>query len=189
MHELSTFTSTASIAPSPEVVASSVFRQKTASIWAHCRPAEGKINPAAWIDADSTRWWHYQPCFDKKRAKRYKYLGGTSTIVTHLRKEHNIVVSSKREASTEVTKSRLGSISAFLLGGNLHPTRKRKVAMEEDALSPVTLRELYCRYTVSCSLPFAHVEQQAFRDLIRYIRPAADDLLPRSVDTKKTELD
>ncbi|PMB73691.1 hypothetical protein BM221_001115 [Beauveria bassiana] len=61
--------------------------------------------------------------------------------------------------------------------------------MEEDALIPVTLRELYCRYTVSCSLPFAHVEQQAFRDLIRYIRPAADDLLPRSADTIKTELD
>ncbi|KAM3538828.1 hypothetical protein ARSEF1564_008271 [Beauveria bassiana] len=57
---------------------------------------------------------------------------------------------------------------------------ERKVAMEEDALIPVTLRELYCRYTVSCSLPFAHVEQQAFRDLIRYIRPAADDLLPSS---------
>ncbi|OAQ57667.2 transposase-like protein [Pochonia chlamydosporia 170] len=39
-----------------------------------------------------------------------------------------------------------------------------------------------------CSLPFAQVEHPAFRDLIRYLRPAADDLLPRSGDTVKTDL-
>ena len=60
--------------------------------------------------------------------------------------------------------------------------------MDEDTLDPVTLRELYCRYTVACSLPFAHVEQPAFRDFIRYIRPAVDDLLPRSGDTVKNDL-
>lgn len=41
---------------------------------------------------------------------------------------------------------------------------------------------------VVCSLPFAHIEQQSFRELIRYIRPAADDRLPRSGDTVKNDL-
>ncbi|KAM4058301.1 transposase-like protein [Hirsutella rhossiliensis] len=50
----------------------------------------------------------------------------------------------------EVTQSRLGDITAFLANGTLVSTKKRK----------------------------ATAEQPAFRDFIRYIRPAADDLLP-----------
>ncbi|KAI7770097.1 hypothetical protein LZL87_013720 [Fusarium oxysporum] len=67
-------------------------------------------------------------------------------------------------------------------------SKKRKATAEGDVLDQATLRELYCRYTVACSLPFAHVEQPAFRDFIRYLRPAADDLLPRSANTVKADL-
>ncbi|CEJ95262.1 hypothetical protein VHEMI10752 [[Torrubiella] hemipterigena] len=166
----------------------SALRQKTSPIWLHCRLAEGKTVPGAWIDSDGTRWWHCQPCYKKKKAKRYKYSGGSSTIINHLRKEHSIMICGKHEASREVTKGRLGNIASFLAGEAFHPTKKRKATTEEDELDPDALRELYCRYTVACSLPFAHVEQPAFRDLIRYIRPAADDLLPKSAGTIKIDL-
>lgn len=166
----------------------SALRQKTSPIWLHCRLAEGKTVPGAWIDSDGTRWWHCQPCYEKKRAKRYKYSGGSSTIINHLRKEHSILICCKHEASREATKGRLGNIAPFLAGEAFHPAKKQKVTMEEDVLDPDALRELYCRYTAACSLPFAHVEQPAFRDLIRYIRPAADDLLPKSAGRIKIDL-
>ncbi|OAQ61335.1 transposase-like protein [Purpureocillium lilacinum] len=175
--------------PAPSVEAPpGHFRRKTSPIWLHCRIEEGKATPAAWIDPDGTRWWHCQPCFEKKKDKRYKYSGGSSTITNHLRKEHKIVVSDKLEVTRGVAKSRLGSIAAFLAGDGSNPTKKRKVTTEVNALDQGTLRELYCRYTVACSLPFSHVEQDPFRDLIRYILPAADDLLPRSADTIKNDL-
>ncbi|KJZ68958.1 hypothetical protein HIM_11655 [Hirsutella minnesotensis 3608] len=178
---------TPSVAPSTEA-SLNVIRQKTSPIWLHCRSEEGKEMSGAWIDDNGTRWWHCKPCYEKKKTKRYKYSGGSSTIINHLRKEHNIVISGKHEPSREESKNRLGDITAFLSGDNVHTAKKRKVTTEEDALDAVTLRELYCRYTVACSLPFAHVEQASFRDLIRYIRPAADDLLPRSADTIRSDL-
>ncbi|EJP61141.1 putative transposase [Beauveria bassiana ARSEF 2860] len=166
----------------------SALRQKTSPIWLHCRLAEGKTKPGAWVDSDGSRWWHCQPCFEKKKAKRYKYSGGSSTIINHLRREHNIMICGKHEASKEVTKKRLGNIASFLTGEAFHPAKKRKLTTEGDALDPDTLRELFCRYAVACSLPFAHIEQQSFRELIRYIQPAADDLLPRSGDIVKNDL-
>ncbi|KAM4062361.1 transposase-like protein [Hirsutella rhossiliensis] len=172
--------------PSPAPSSSpvlSVYRRKTSPIWQYCRREEGRSIPAAWVDSNGTKWWHCQPCFDKKRAKKYNYCGGSSAIVNHLRKEHNIIISGRQETRREVTQSRLGDITAFLANGTLVSTKKRKATAEVDALDQATLRELYCRYTVACSLSFAHVEQPAFRDFIRYIRPAADDLLPRGVPT------
>jgi hypothetical protein len=70
----------------------------------------------------------------------------------------------------------------------LVPSKKRKATAEGAVLDQAILRELYCRYTVACSLPFAHVEQPAFRDFIRYLCSAADDLLPRSANTVKADL-
>ena len=87
-----------------------------------------------------------------------------------------------------MTKNRIGDITAFVTNETLTSSKKRKMTAEEDALDQPILRELYCRYTVACSLPFAHIEAPAFRDFIRYIRPAADDLLPRSGDTVKKDL-
>jgi hypothetical protein len=105
------------------------------------------------------KWWHCQPCFDKKRAKKYNNSGGSSVIVNHLRKEHNIMIAGRQESRREATQSRLGDTTAFLAKDVLSSTKKRKATTEEDALDQDTLRELYCCYTVACSLPFAHVEQ------------------------------
>ena len=165
---------------------SGVTRQ-TSPIWRYCRREEGRSNPGAWVDSNGTKWWHCQPCFDKKRVKKYNYSGGSSTIVNHLRKEHKILISGRQETGREVTQRRLADITAFLANETLM-SKKRKVTAEEDTPDQATLRELYCRYTVACSLPFAHVEQPAFREFIRYIRPAADDLLPRCGDTVKNDL-
>ncbi|KAJ3453656.1 hypothetical protein MRS44_017903 [Fusarium solani] len=166
----------------------SICRPKTSPVWEYCRIEEGKSTPAAWVDSNGTKWWHCQPCFDKKREKKYNYSGGSSTIVNHLRKQHNILISGRQKIRREVTQNRLGDITAFLANETLHSAKKRKATAEADALDQATLRELYCRYTVACSLPFAHVEQPAFRDFIRYICPAADDFLPRSGDTVKNDL-
>ncbi|KAK2468861.1 hypothetical protein H9L39_19453 [Fusarium oxysporum f. sp. albedinis] len=166
----------------------SISRPKTSPVWEYCRIEEGKTTPAAWVDSNGTKWWHCQPCFDKKREKKYNYSGGSSTIVNHLRKQHKILISGRQEIRREVTQNRLGDITAFLANEKQHSSKKRKATAEADALDQATLRELYCRYTVACSLPFAHVEQPAFRDFIRYICPAADDFLPRSGDTIKNDL-
>ncbi len=163
-------------------------RQRTSPIWHYCRIEDGKSMPAAWIDANGTKWWHCQPCFDKKRDKKYNYSGGSSTIVHHLRKEHNIMICGKQDAKREKTQGRLGDITAFLAREALPSAKKRKATGEADALDQATIRELYCRYTVACSLPFSHIEQPAFRDFIRYICPAADDFLPRSGSTVKGDL-
>ncbi|KAG7404580.1 Zinc finger BED domain-containing protein DAYSLEEPER [Fusarium oxysporum f. sp. raphani] len=146
----------------------SISRPKTSPVWEYCRIEEGKTTPAAWVDSNGTKWWHCQPCFDKKREKKYNLL--------------------RQEIRREVTQNRLGDITAFLANEKQHSSKKRKATAEADALDQATLRELYCRYTVACSLPFAHVEQPAFRDFIRYICPAADDFLPRSGDTIKNDL-
>ena len=82
---------TPSPASSPASILS-VSRQRTSPIWRYCRIEDVKEVPAAWIDSNGTKWWHCQPCFDKKRGKKYNYSGGSSTIVHHLRKEHNIVI-------------------------------------------------------------------------------------------------
>lgn len=176
-----------SLAPSPSP-SIGVCRKTTSPIWQYCRKEEGKSAPTAWLDSNGTKWWHCQPCFEKKRIKKYNYSGGSSAIVSHLRKEHSITLSSRQESRRNATQSRLGDITAFLGHDALPATKKRKASAEPDALDQATLRELYCRYTVACSLPFAHVEQPAFRDFIRYIRPVADDLLPMSGSTVKVDL-
>ena len=66
--------------------------------------------------------------------------------------------------------------------------KERKATRGADALDQATICELYCRYTVVCSLPFSHIKQHALRDLIRYIRKAADDFLPRPCSTVKGDL-
>ena len=144
--------------------------------------------PTAWVGSDGTKWWHCQPCFNKKRDKKYKCSGGSSTIVHHLRKEHNITVFGRQEARQEVTQNRLRDITSFLARETTPSSKRRKCTTVGDALDQATLRELYCRYTVACSLPFAHIEHPAFRDFVRYICPAADDFLPRSGDTVKSDL-
>ena len=49
-------------------------RQRTSPIWHYCRIEDGKSMPAAWIDANGTKRWHCQHCFDKKRDKKYRKL-------------------------------------------------------------------------------------------------------------------
>lgn len=65
-------------------------------------PLLGQVQPRSMDRCGRHASWHCQPCFDKKRAKRYKYSGGSSTIINHLRKEHNIVTSGKRGAVADV---------------------------------------------------------------------------------------
>ncbi|KJZ70440.1 hypothetical protein HIM_10178 [Hirsutella minnesotensis 3608] len=149
---------------------------------------KGKIDfTAAWTDATGTKWWHCQPCWNKKKAKKYNYSGGSSTIVNHLRKEHRIILPGRQENRRQVTQSRLGDINR-IFGDEAQVFKKRKTAAAENALDQSTFRKLYCRYVVACSLPFSHVEQPAFRDLVQYICPAANDLLPTSGSTIRNDL-
>ncbi|OAA53662.1 Ribonuclease H-like protein [Akanthomyces lecanii RCEF 1005] len=175
------------IRPSPSAILSS-SRGRTSPIWHYCRVEPGKLLPSAWIDSNGTKWWHCQPCFDKKRDKKYNYSGGSSTILHHLRREHSISISGKEDAKRGNTETRLGGITAFLAQDAVLPSKKRKFTEYADGLDQATVRELYCRFTVACSLPFSRVEQPAFRDFVRYICPGADDVLPRSGSTVKDDL-
>lgn len=185
---LSDFAATSSLAPSSSSSTDHQPRPATSPIWEYCRVEEGKTLPAAWVDSNGKKWWHCQPCFNRKREKRYNYSGGSSTIIDHLRKAHRITVLGRQDDRRATTQSRLGDITTFMTNDTLVPSRKRKATADAAVLDQATLRELYCRYTVACSLPFAHVEQPAFRDFVRYLCPAADDLLPRSANTVKADL-
>ena len=61
--------------------ASSISRQKSSPIWQYCRIEDGQSNLAAWVNSDGRKWWHCQPCFGKKKEKKYNYSGGSSTII------------------------------------------------------------------------------------------------------------
>ncbi len=98
------------------------------------------------------------------------------------------MIHGKEEAKRGRTENRLGDITAFLGQEVMQPSKKRKYTADADALDQATLRELYCRFTIACSLPFSRIEQPAFRDFVRYICPAADDILPRSGSTIKDDL-
>ena len=106
-------TSPSPIASSPSSMLS-VSRGRTSPIWRYCQVEPGKLLPSAWIDTSGMKWWHCQPCFDKKRDKKYNYSGGSSTIIYHLRREHGIVIHGKEEAKRGRTENRLGDITAFL---------------------------------------------------------------------------
>ncbi|KAH6989828.1 hypothetical protein BKA56DRAFT_711558 [Ilyonectria sp. MPI-CAGE-AT-0026] len=73
----------------------SISRLKVSSVWEYCRIEEDKSTPAAWVDSKGTKWWHYQPYFNKKREKKYNYSGRLSTIVNYLRKEYKILISGR----------------------------------------------------------------------------------------------
>jgi hypothetical protein len=117
---------TSSLTPSSSS-APSISRQKSSPIWQYCRIEDGKSNPAAWVDSDGRKWWHCQPCFSKKREKKYNYSGGSSTIIDHLRKEHRIMISGRQEIRREATQTRLGDITAFMANETLAPAKKRKM--------------------------------------------------------------
>jgi hypothetical protein len=51
-------------------------RPTTSPIWKYCRVEEGKVLPAAWVGSVGRKWWHCQPCFAKKKEKKYNYSGG-----------------------------------------------------------------------------------------------------------------
>ena len=104
----------------------SISRQKRTPIWQYCRREESKSIRAAWVDSNRTKWWHCQPCFDKKRAKKYNYSGGSTAIVNHLRKEHDITISWRQETRREVTQSHPGDITAFLANETLPPLRNAR---------------------------------------------------------------
>ena len=176
-----------SLAPSSSLTPS-ISRQKLSLIWQYCRIEDGKSIPAAWVDSSGRKWWYCQPCFDRKREKKYNYSSGSSTIIDHLRKEHRIIISGRQEIRREATQTCLGDITAFMANETLAPAKKRKMTAEEDELDQATVRELCCRYTVACSLSFAHVGHPAFRNFIRCLRPAADDILSRSSDRVKKDL-
>ena len=135
------------IGSSPSSIVS-VSRGRTSPIWRYCRVEPGKLLHPAWIDSSGTKWWHCQPCFDKKRDKRYNYSGGSSTILHHLRREHSIAISGKEEARKGRTENRLGDITAFLAREVMQSSKKRKYTADAVAIDQATVLELYCRFTV-----------------------------------------
>lgn len=123
---------TSPLAPSHSPV-SGISRPKTSPMWQYCRIEEGKTVAAAWVDSNGTKWWHCQPCYVKKRPKKYNYSGGSAAIVGHLRKEHNINITGKQGAKREATQNRLGNITAFLAQDTIPSSKKRKATIEGDA--------------------------------------------------------
>jgi hypothetical protein len=117
-------------------------RQTTSPIWKYCRTEEGKALPAGRVDPNGRKWWHCEPCFNKTREKRYNYSGGSFIIIDHLRKEHRIMVSGRRDNRRATTQTRLGDITTFMTNDTLVHSKKRKATAEGDVLDQATFREL-----------------------------------------------
>ena len=56
----------------------------------------------------------------------------------------------------------------------------RRVELLKDFIDKETLEYLYIRYTINENAPFSQVEHPDFRDMLQYINPAANNLLPNS---------
>lgn len=162
-------------------------RGKGSAIWQFSRP--GPFGPEKpWIDPDGTKWWHCQPCYNRLKEKKYKCSGGTGTITDHLAKEHKIILANKQDLHRESVKRKAAMISTWMEKGSDPSIKHRKSTAEEDSLDPTVLREIYGRYLVAMNLPINHCEAEETRVWLQYLRPAANDLLPKSHNTIAKDL-
>lgn len=118
--------------------------------------------------------------------KAYKYSGGTKNMKDHMRKAHKWDPTASGVALKRQYDSS-GVDNAILRG--IHTNRSNAEQRRLDLLSigidKTTLEYLYIQWIVECDLPFNMVSHQAFRTLLDYISPPANQLLPRSGNTIK----
>ena len=125
--------------------------------------------------------------------KRYTINGGTRVIKSHLSSTHGIAENSPRQ---ERSIQRQRTIKEAIAFGQANPRKRRFIdtdmALEDSqfmgSICPSTLERLYIDFQTSCNLPMALVQSTTFRNLIRYINPEADNVLPESLSTAKALL-
>jgi hypothetical protein len=125
--------------------------------------------------------------------KRYTINGGTRVIKLHLTSVHGIIENSPRQ---ERIIQRQRTIEEAVAFGQENPRKRRyidtDIALDDSqfigSICPSTLERLYIDFQTSCNLPIALVQNTSFRNLIRYINPVADNVLPESPSTAKALL-
>lgn len=126
----------------------------------------------------------YMVC--KHCRKAYKYSAGTKNMKDHLRKEHKW-----DPAASGVAQRRQydgSSVDAAILRGadiNRAREEQRKMDLLTIGVDKTTLEYLYIQWIVECDLPFHMVTHKAFRAMLEYISPPANQLLPSSGNTVK----
>ena len=113
---------------------------------------------------------------------------------SHLVVDHEIFKDSPRQ---ERVIQRQRTIQEAIALGQANPRKRRYVDTEmaldttvdfTGSINPDTLERLYIDFQTSCNLPIRFVQCTAFRNLVRYLNPIADDLLPESLSTAKSLL-
>ena len=113
---------------------------------------------------------------------------------SHLVVDHEISKDSPRQ---ERVIQRQRTIQEAIALGQANPRKRRYVDTEmaldttadfTGSINPDTLERLYIDFQTSCNLPIRFVQCTAFRNLVRYLNPIADDLLPESPSTAKSLL-
>ena len=61
--------------------------------------------------------------------------------------------------------------------------RGKRAELFKDSINKKTLEYLYIRYTTNINAPFSQVEDPDFRTMIKYINPAANNLLILIIQT------
>jgi hypothetical protein len=134
--------------------------------------------------------WRCRHCHEKKVCREYLRSGGTNIIFDHLEKKHQIYArESDNTGSKHFKRARVDEdIRESLARTANRDNKRRKVTMEEHSLEPEGLRDLYAQLVIKESLPLEFVESQAFRSFLKYVSPAANDLLPESAATIKADI-
>jgi hypothetical protein len=125
--------------------------------------------------------WRCSRC---KPTVEYVINGGTKVIKDHLAKYHQLSEEltpreAKRKRADEDIQSCIGRMKETGERVKAH----RLASTSASSIDSLILRELFADWLAADSLPFSLCKSKAFRAFLRYINPAANDLLPDSDTT------
>lgn len=153
-------------------------------VWRYACP---RTNPEKPIENSAGRpIWRCQLCVDRKALKPQEYLisGGTRNASKHLLNKHKIPIPGA--PVRELAKRQIQDITSYIV--STPSVKRRKTTTEAHVVDQNILREIYIQYVAENDLPLSHCESQTLRLLLEYLNPAANDLLPRSHSTIRSEV-
>lgn len=167
--------------------ASTSFSKKTSPIWNYNKPV---VPPATYNTTRNGREaWVCELCSQMKPPRVTAYVASQSTnnIKNHLKKSHKIDLfeperQKKQELDTLVKR-------AQYFAGHSNKRLRANTAGQDGTFDPKVFRELYAQYVFMDDLSMQHCKSAAFRSLLHYISPLANDALPTSHSTIAADIE
>jgi hypothetical protein len=175
--ESSAFNYSLSESPSTQLIESTDIsatraRKLTSPIWLHRTP----------VDTINGLCWKCNLCPSYKGLLQVN-AGGTGATFRHMKNQHQITIQTTKQLEVDKRIKELKGMDAWVT-----TSKKRKATEQPSELNEHVLRELVGRWFVADNIPPNMVQSPSFRQLLRYINPATDDLIPTSSTTITSDL-